>query len=195
MNRVDRIVLLVTVGGFAFAAGLSGGSGAAGDGSSIQAAPIHTTLCELAASPERFQGKVVEFRATVQTGLQTSLVRDDTCSVYMWLAGTDLAQGAEARDEGKASLKEDRQYQKMRDSLDKKYKPKDGSICSRCPLYKVTATVVGRFEHIQKREEDGVGGAPVGYGFMKSYDSQIVFHAVSDVVAEVIDRSGGEKKR
>ncbi|HTP36563.1 MAG TPA: hypothetical protein VMJ75_30515 [Candidatus Acidoferrales bacterium] len=177
---MDWIVLVMTAGGLALAAG---------DGGSIPPAPVRTTLCELAASPERFQGQVVEVRATVQTGLQTTLVRDDTCSVYVWLAGTDLAEGAEAN----ASLREDRQYQKMRESLDKKYKPKDGAICSRCPLYKVTATLVGRFEHVQKK--DTVEGEPAGFGYMKSYDSQIVFQSVSNVVAEAIDRPGREKKK
>jgi len=191
MKRMDWIVLLTAVGGFTFAVGVPGASGAEGDGSSRQGAPIRTTLCELAASPGRFQGKAVKVRATVQTGLQTTLVRDDTCSVYVWLAGTDLAEGAEAN----AGLREDRQYQKLRESLEKKYKPKDGAICSRCPLYKVTATLVGRFEHIQKGDKDAVEGGPVGFGYMKSYDSQIVFQSVSDVVAEVIDRSGGEKKK
>jgi hypothetical protein len=163
----------------------------AGSVAGLQA--IRTTLCELAASPERFQDKVVEVRAIVQTGLATNLLRDDTCSTFIWLSGLDTAQTASGGGTSEA-LRKDRQFQKMQEYLDKKYKPKSGPVCTRCPLYKVTATVVARFEHVRKGASDSKTGAVEGFGYMNSYDSQLLLLAVSNVVAETIDRSASENK-
>ena len=145
--------------------------------------PVRTTLCELARTPDAFRGRAVEFRAVVQTGFQTSLLRDDTCSTFIWLAGLDTPAPA---------LSKDRQYQKLIDSLGKKYKPKNGAICVNCPQFKVTATVVGVFEHVGKNDAAGPKAQP-GFGFQNSYDSQLVLCGVSNVVAEPIDRSALEK--
>ncbi len=168
---------------------------ATADRISIPQMPIKTTLCEVSAAPEHYRGKVVEIRAVVQTGYQTSLLRDDSCSTFIWIEGIDVV--GESPDNQAASadavtaLKKDRQFQKMLDYLDKKYKPKGGAVCSRCPLYKVTATVVGRFEYVGKMGTD----AQEGFGYMKSYDSRLILLGVSNPVAETIDRSAGEKAK
>ncbi len=192
MNRSDWLsLLLVTAVLATCAAALPGQvdeNHVAGAGS-VGSPPIGTTLCELAASPERFQGKVVEVRAVVQTGLATNLLRDDSCSTFIWLAGLDTA--GEGANE---TLRKDRQFRKMQEYLDKKYLPKSGPACSRCALYKVTATVVGRFEHIRKGDADPKTGTTPGFGYMHSYDSQLVLLGVSNVAAETIDRSAGESK-
>ena len=152
-----------------------------------QQPPARSTLCELVSSTENFHGKLVQIRAIVQTGFQTSLLRDDACSAFIWFAGADDAQADPA-------LKKSREYQKMVQSLNKKYKPKDGSECSRCALYKVTVTVIGRFEHISKRDGKTEAGLPAGFGYLNSYDSQLVLQKVLDVTAEEIDRSGDKKE-
>jgi YfiR/HmsC-like len=155
-------------------------------------APVKTTLCELGATPEKFANKVVEVRAVVQTGFQTSLLRDDTCSVFIWLSGIDSTK--DTLQSVDVALRKDREYQKLLEYLDKKYKPKDGSICARCPLYKVTATVVGRFEHVRPGEPNPKGGrAPGRFGYLNSYDSQVGLQGVSNVAAETIYRSASEK--
>jgi hypothetical protein len=153
---------------------------------SQDAGPIQATLCELGAAPESFQGKVVEVRAIVQTGLETSLLRDDGCSTFIWLSGIDSSQTA-------LPVRKDREYQKMLEYLDKKYKPKDGSVCARCPLYRVTATVVGRFEYVHKGDLNSKADPPIGFGYQNSYESQLILQGVSDVVAEQIVRSAIEK--
>jgi hypothetical protein len=189
MNRWEWIApLLVFIVAVTSAAGsLDAATNQAGgdEAAAILPAPIQATLCQLGIAPERFQGKVVEVRAIVQTGLETSLLRDDGCSTFIWLSGIDSAQTA----------RKDRQYQKMLEYLDKKYKPKDGSVCARCPLYKVTATVVGRFEHIGKSTLDPKTDPPTGFGYLNSYESQLVLQGVSNVLAEPIDRSASEKHK
>lgn len=186
MNRRKRAAFLLVFAASVTSAGAASNTEAGADPSR----PVRTTLCELGTAPERFKNKFVEVRAVVQTGFQTSLLRDDTCSVFIWLSGIDNAQSA-PQSVG-VSLKRDREYQKMIEYLDKKYKPKDGAICARCPLFKVTATVVGRFEHVHPSETDPKA-APVRFGFRNSYDSQLVLQGVSNVVPETIDRSAGEK--
>src|SRR5579864_8088085 len=104
---------------------------ASAEGSPKLQAPVKITLCELVASPERFQDKIVEVRAVIQTGLQTSLLRDDTCSAFIWLAGMD-----ETPDNAATAVRKTREFQKMLGYLNKRYKPKDGSECVRCSLYK-----------------------------------------------------------
>jgi hypothetical protein len=136
-------------------------------------AAIRTTVCELLASPGQFHGKLVQVRAIVQTGAQTSLLRDDTCVAFLWLAGLE---------EGAARAK-DRDFHKMMDYLNKKANPKDRPDCPKCAVYKVTVTAVGRFEHTRK----GEGDLP-GFGYLNSYDSQLVLQSVSEVVAELIER-------
>ena len=188
MDRRERIAILLMFAGSV----TSAGAASKAEKGSDSPAPVKTTLCELGAAPEKFKNKVVEARAVVQTGFQTSLLRDDTCSVFIWLSGIDTTKSTPQRLD--VALKKQREYQKMLEYLDKKYKPKDGSICARCPLFKVTATVVGRFEHARPAEPDPKGGrAPVRFGYLNSYDSQLVLQGVSNVVAETIDRSANEK--
>ena len=177
MNRSDWIAFLLV---FVPVVNLVGASTSGETTVSQPQAPVKTTLCELGAVPERFQGKVVEVRAIVQTGFQTSLLRDDSCSAFIWLSGVDNPD---------STLSKDHQYQKMLDYLDKKYKPKGGSVCARCPLYKVTATVVGRFDHVRKGDPDTQTDLPPGFGYLHSYDSELNLLGVSNVVAETIDRS------
>jgi hypothetical protein len=195
VNRSDWLSFLLVVAVLVtWTAALPGQADAnhvVGAGSLTAAGPqaIRTTLCELAASPQLFQGKIVEIRAIVQTGFATNLLRDDKCSTFIWLSGLDTTG-----DGANEPLRKDRQFRKMQEYLDKKFQPKTGPACSRCPLYKVTATVVGRFEHVRKVNSDPKTGAVEGFGYMNSYDSQLVLLAVSNVVAETIDRSAGENK-
>ena len=41
--------------------------------------PIKTTVCELVAHPERFNGKIVQVRATLSVGYEISVFLDDHC--------------------------------------------------------------------------------------------------------------------
>jgi hypothetical protein len=134
---------------------------------------ITTTICELVASPQQFHGKLVQVRAIAQKGAQTSLLRDDTCSAFLWFAVPDAA-GTRGKD---------REIHKLIGYLDKKVNPKERPDCPTCAAYKVTTTIIGRFEYTRKGEGD-----PPGFGYLNSYDSQFVLQTVSEVVAEPLDR-------
>jgi hypothetical protein len=44
--------------------------------------PIKTTLCDLVKAPKRFNGKMVQVRATVIAGFEASLLQDKNCSIW-----------------------------------------------------------------------------------------------------------------
>lgn len=180
--------------------------------------PIQTTLCELVRSPERFDGKMVQFVATIGIGFEASLLVDDSCSARIWLSvGEPPAFGkleyAEIHSiydikapEGldwkplplprPVFLSRDRAYHHLQKYLGKEFKPKDRhERCVSCPLYSVSASVVGRFDHtdrklrmVRGKDADKVPSS-MGFGHLNSWDSQLVLQSVSDVVAKPIDRS------
>lgn len=50
-------------------------------GQAVDSGPVKTTVCEIAKHPDAFEGKVVQVRALVETGVQDlpSGVADDSC--------------------------------------------------------------------------------------------------------------------
>jgi len=88
--------------------------------------PLKTTLCEIVKQPARFAGKRVEFRATIDSGVQdlpTGVV-DPSCAATLAFGLTGDAQ--------LARLANDKQFRKMSKAL------------QRTP--RVQATVIGWFE-------------------------------------------------
>lgn len=186
--------------------------------------PISRTLCEVMKEPERFNGKMVRFRATVVSSLEVFVLKDDSCSDSIWLSiGEMPALGpleyayinsiADIRTPERLDwkplqppipvvLREDRAYRRLVKDTLKQFKPKDrGEHCVHCPLYIVTATVTGRFDHTDRKwrmvrghDTDRVPSS-LGFGHMNSWDSQLVLQSVSDVVAKSIDPSVYEKRK
>jgi hypothetical protein len=154
---------------------------------------IKTSLCDLAKVPAHFSGKVVQVRATVFLGFESSQLVDPDCSARVWLAGpqtTYLTIGyTPLPNEPPVQIENEAEYRKMADYLKKEYQPKFGSRCISCPLYKVVATIKGRFDHVDRGGQDARNRLLTGFGHLNAYDSQIVLWAVYDVVAEPIDPS------
>jgi len=121
--------------------------------------PIKTTLCDLVKEPERFNGKMVEVRATVFYGFEASLLRDKSCSADIWLSAgfsvdMTLPGGSQKPTGPRITLKKDGDYQRMADYLSKNYMNNEGKPCMYCPLYTVTINAIGRFDHIDKLTTD-----------------------------------------
>ncbi len=186
--------------------------------------PVYSTLCEIMKEPQRFNGKMVRFRATVSTGPESIVLKDDGCSDSIWLSvGEKPASGkleyayissiADIRAPERLDwkplslphpvvLKQDKAYRRLDKYVGKQFKPKDRhEICVHCPLYVVTATVTGRFDHTDRKwrmvrghDADRVPSS-MGFGHMNSWDSQLVLQSVSDVIAKPIDPSVYEKSK
>ena len=186
--------------------------------------PIKTTICELVKTPERFDGAMVQVVATIGAGFEASLLVDDGCSARIWLSvrekpalGTLEYADIHSINDIKAPerldwkpltprqaviLKKDRAFRRLARYLSKQFKPKDPrEICISYPLYSVSASMVGRFDHTDRKwrmvRGDDADKVPssMGFGHLNSWDSQLVLQSVSNVVAKPIDRSVYEKKK
>jgi hypothetical protein len=133
--------------------------------------PIKTTLCEVVAHPERFDGKVVQIRATVVIGFEKRLVVENACSAKVWLAD--------------AAVRQDEEYRLMEGLIRNQFDGKHDASCFGCPSYAVVATMTGRFDHV-------IWLARIighGFGHLNGWDSELLLQSVLDVVAKPIDRS------
>ena len=157
------------------------------------AEPLKTTLCEMMKTPEWYSGKMVEIRAVVSYGFETSLLRDESCSAAIWLPGTLVTMisfGGQRPTGPPITLKKDSEYRKMMEFLSKNYTNKP---CMHCPLYVVTINATGRFEHVNKQNIKPEERRTSGYGHMNGYESQLVLESVKDVTVKPIDLSIYEK--
>ena len=182
-----------------------------------QPAPIQTTLCELMARPRDFNGKMVRVGATVTSRLEWGGVTDSTCSasllldrdgfVLTGLTGeyaflrfiSDLRhpkslQWRPIELPPPVRLNQDITYRKFQSYTQQRMRRGDGRVCSECPLFRVTATFVGRFDHLESqfvavRASRKASPVPqlAGFGHLNASLSRLVLESVSDVAAEPID--------
>lgn len=182
--------------------------------------PIKTTLCELLKTPEKFNGKMVEVRATVKSGFEWGGLTDASCSANL-LSDNDRFPALEGRTGEYAfihsfsdlkNLKhlkwkriirptpvrvvEDQSYKQYEHYVGQRLKRADGDVCFECPLYEVTLTVTGRFDHLEQplilvrenhREKPTTYNA--GFGHLNASLNRLVWQSVSEVVAKAIDPS------
>jgi hypothetical protein len=144
--------------------------------------PLKASICELAKEPERFNGKMVQVRATIFNGFEVSLLRDPNCAI--WLNWGDRNRIGPALTPTK-----DREYQKMDEYLAKFYTNKKGQFCRSCPLYTVTVDATGRFEHVDKLKVLPEDRKYTGFGHFYGFESQLVLQSVNGVSAEPVDPS------
>lgn len=158
--------------------------------------PIKATLCDVVKEPGRFNGKIVELRATIRTSFEVSLLVDNTCGAQIWFTVDTIQMGIgkSPQPNGPAvRRKQDEAFRKMQKYLNKQ--PKDGrSSCIHCPWYQVTVTAIGRFDHIV-RDPTVPNFKWQGFGHLNFYESQLVLQSVKDVEAKRIDPSLYEKKQ
>jgi hypothetical protein len=190
--------------------------------------PIATTLCEVAKAPSRFDGKIIRVRATVRIGLEASTLVATNCpqnsSVWFEVASshpisspaTEYALLGSLADlqhvdrlnwvpiEGRpvVTFQADSNYKTLQKYRNQTYRMRDGAACMGCPLYSVTATFVGRFDHADHRfkavRDKDTGRMTIGggaFGHLGGWDSQIVVGSVSEVVATKIDPYTYEPKK
>jgi hypothetical protein len=156
--------------------------------------PIRTTLCEIMKQPDRFNGKLVQFRATVRYGFEASLLSDGKNDVWLDYAGlvvTMTVPGGVKPPSQPIVLVKDAEFERMTHYLWARSIEPDGSMCDRCFLYKdVTVNAVGLFEHVDSLTMGfGMQQRGIGFGHMNMYESRLILQSVSHVVATPIDPS------
>ena len=136
--------------------------------------PIQTTLCQVVASPEFFNGKVVQFRAAIATGPESSTLKDDHCFADVWFSAGDTSTAPAAREFAYMHtfwdfrtperlewrpvpllqpivLSRNRAYRRYWKLIDKPCKSKGLRSTSPCPAYQVAGTFMGRFDYSDGR--------------------------------------------
>lgn len=185
-----------------------------------EADAISTSLCEIAKDPPAFDGRLVRVRGTIVSGFEVFTLTDQTCGsdFRIWLDDADsppsaateyalISSLAAAKQPEKLTwiamkkrrpitFKKDAELKKLESYLTKQFKPERGSRCIGCPLYSVTVTITGRFDHSDRRlkafrDKDSkiVGFGAVAFGHLGAWESRLVMESVSDVAATKIDPS------
>jgi hypothetical protein len=139
--------------------------------------PIQTSLCEIAQNPEKFDGNMVQVRATMLTGFEASLLMDRTCEARVWFAYGDSKQEPETAteyalmdsfadlkhperlewrpiqgvDRPFVAIQADSEFKKLDAYLSKEFKSTKRHMCISCPLYSVTATFIGRLDSADRK--------------------------------------------
>ena len=140
--------------------------------------PLKVSVCDLYKSPEKYAGKMVEFRATVSgrrdpSVEQPAFTRQEPCSAYMSIA---LEFPQNVRPRPAFDLERDAAFQKYEDAVQK-------------PM-RIEVTLEGRFDPAfvwkdQKRTKVGEGN---GYGKGHAADARIVLRKMSDVETRYMPR-------
>ena len=175
--------------------------------------PLHVTTCELQRHPGQFEGKLVELRGIVTRGFEDFTVRDpdtppfsEPCGTPVWLERggdgkgpraymvvhpawpiDDVREWAQQARIDSVRFIHDEQYREMDDRLRAfRHREPDGSSCMGlqiCSLYRVTATITGRFfaGHQEKLSDGHLFFH--GYGHMGCCHL-LIMQQVSNVVAE-----------
>ena len=142
-----------------------------------------TSICEVAANPVFFDGKVVSLRATVVSGFEVFAIRPakEDCG-RMWLAYSEggptasmsVAVPRQPRDP--VSVLKDANFKRFQSLLNAEMYPRTRQMmCMDCHRYEVSATMVGRVDYAGER---------AGYGHMNAYKLQFELMSVSEVTAE-----------
>jgi hypothetical protein len=186
-------------------------------GQGIPNEPIRTSLCELVKTPDQFSGGMVQFRAEFVSKFQWEGFVDGSCSAKLQLGGShpldDLKpeQGQYAfttpgddNDHPErlnwkpipavlpVILNQDDNYRAFRKYAETKFRWLDGGVCLDCPLYRITVTATGRFDHFQTDIVAVRANAATKAGQISYLDAplfRLVLQSVSNVSAVAIDAS------
>jgi len=143
-------------------------------GQSAPIEPLKVKICELVTEPARFAGDLVEFQSEFVSRFQWEGFVDESCSAKIQVdafhvfdelrpeqgqyAFTTLSDDNTHPERLKwkpiepprpIRLKLDDNYRNFRQYVDAKFKWQDGGVCQDCPLFRIEATAVARFDYFQ----------------------------------------------
>jgi hypothetical protein len=174
---------------------------------------LPVTACRLSQEPQRFEGKLVQVRGIVSRGFEVFIIGDSSfpftspeCGANIWLEPggdgkgprpyvvlhpgwpqADMQEWAEQARVDSVRLQQDQQYQEMLQRLSAyRQREPDGTSCEGlwlCSLYKVTATITGRFFAMRETRLPDGRAYLHGYGHMGCCHL-LVIEQVTDLLAE-----------
>jgi hypothetical protein len=148
-------------------------------------APINTSVCDVSANPEFFDGKIVSLRATVASGFEVfAIISPEEGCDRMWLEYSEggpsasTSVGVARQPRAQVAVVKDRNFKRFQSLLNAEMHPRTNFVsCMDCHRYEVSATMVGRVDY---------AGEQIGYGHMNAYKLQFELISVSEVAAKDI---------
>jgi hypothetical protein len=178
---------------------------------SLLAQITDSTVCEILANPQSFDGKIVRIKGVVIAGFEEFAIKGSGCNQIInaiWLAypeGTKAKAGpaaflrlqlgknygAAANNVTRTPITLDRNKDfKDFDSL-LSTPAKANGLCLGCVKYTVTATLVGRLDGAKDTGLIRDGGGKViglgGFGNLNRYSARLVLQSVSEISSQEID--------
>lgn len=148
-----------------------------------QAAPLRTTVCDIAAHPARFSGRLATVPARIIAGFEVFAIEDPSGKCQrMWLqyaggsptAMVSMGNRVPRRHTTPIELNRDSEFEKFQSLLNAEMYPrKRGTVCMSCKRWQVSATVTGRVH---------VAPKGTGFGHLNAYQLQFELQSVADVV-------------
>lgn len=179
--------------------------------SPLSAQVVDTSVCDILANPQSFDGKIVRIKGVVIAGFEEFAIKGSGCDRTLnsiWLdypAGTKGKAGPAAflrLQLGKNNPAETLDVNRPPITLDKNkdFKSfdtflstpaKTNGMCLGCVKFTVTATLVGRLDGTKDtgliRDSKGKVIGLGGFGNLNRYNARLVLQSVSDVSSQEID--------
>lgn len=181
----------------------------------LSAQALDSTVCDILANPQLFDGKIVRIKGTVIAGFEEFSVRGSGCNQTVnaiWLA---YPQGSKGKAGPLAMLRlqlgknhpaEVTSVNRPPVTLDKNkdFKnfdtllstpAKTNGMCLGCGKFTVTATLVGRLDGTKEtgfiRNSGGSVIGVAGFGNLNRYSARLVLQSVSEISSQEIDYAKG----
>jgi hypothetical protein len=178
---------------------------------------IKTTLCELVKNPQKFNGKIIQFKAEYVSKFQWARFVDETCSAKLpvgvfhvlddlkpWQGQYAFTTTAEdsihperlnwkpIAPPQRVELQNDENYRTFREYAGKTFRWPDGGSCLDCPLYRINVTATGRFDYFESqavavRANSAAEPANYSAGDSNLPLLRLVLESISNVSATPID--------
>jgi len=171
------------------------------------------SACDVLASPQAFDGKLVRIKGTVAAGFDEFVIKDPACKQSIngiWVAYPEGTRGkagpaavlqlqlarnnpvsVSAPTRSPVKLDKNKDFKQFDSLLSTPYKSR--GMCLGCVRYAVSATLVGRLDGVKDvgiaRDKDGKFISVSGFGNLNLYHARLVLQVVSDVSPHEIDYS------